>query len=260
MFLINYFREVYKFKDFLYYLSFSYFKSQFSQTELGFLWGVINPFATSFAFTILGLIYNVSDDLITHFVFTLTGMLPWVLFREGLLNTSECYLKNANLIKQVKFPRIILLLANLTPKFVDFLVGFMILIIILLVKNAHFGISFLLIPLLLLINMFSSIGIGLLLIKPITNFRDLRFLLRHAIPLVMFISPVVYSSTAINGNWLEIYSYNPLVSVIEGFRAIFNNTAIPWILIFKGSIVSSVIFILGLFVFVKNENSLSDYL
>lgn len=260
MFLINYFKEVYKFKDFLYFLSLSNFKSQFSQTELGFLWGVINPFATSFAFTILGIIYNVSDDLITHFVFTLTGMLPWVLFKEGLLNTSECYLKNANLIKKVKFPRIILLIANLTPKLVDFLVGFTVLIIISLLKNAHFGISFLLIPLLLLINMFSSIGIGLLFIKPVTNFRDLRFLLRHAIPLVMFISPVVYSSSAIHGNWLEVYSYNPMVGVIEGFRAIFNHTAIPWVFILKGSIVSSVIFVSGLFVFVKNENNLSDYL
>jgi lipopolysaccharide transport system permease protein len=260
MFLIKYFREVYKFKDFLYFLSLSNFKSQFSQTELGFLWGILNPFFTSFAFTVLGLIYHVSDDLISHFVFTLTGMLPWVLFKETVLNGSECYLKNANLIKKVKFPRVILLIASLAPKFVDFLVGFAVLLIISFIRNPVISISFLLIPLLLLINMFASIGISFLFIKPVTNLRDIRFLIRHIIPLVMFISPVVYSSTAIHGKWLEVYSYNPLVSVIEGFRAVFNHNAIPWFLIFKGFVVSAIIFFFGLFVFVKNENSLSDNL
>jgi lipopolysaccharide transport system permease protein len=260
MFLINYFKEVYKFRSFLFNLSISKIKSQYAQTELGVLWGIINPFTSSFGFTIIALIYNVQDDIFNRFVFTLTGFLPLGLFNNAFLNTAECYLKNVRIIRKIKFPRIILILSNLSSKFLDFFIGFVVLLIISFFRNPVFDLSILLIPVLLFITLTSSIGAGLLLIKPIVNFRDFRFLLQYLMPTIMLLSPVLYSSNNINSRWIEIYSFNPLVSVIEGFRAILNHTEIPWEYILKGGIVSVVIFFFGLYFFSKNEYKLNDYL
>ena len=260
MTLLRYFKEVYKYKTFLLYFTYSNFKGTYANTRLGGLWGFITPFTSALSFTIIGTIYNAPDSVFNHFVFTISGILPFTLFSNTFKNSAQIYLKNIRLIKRVRFPRIILILSNLSLTFFNFLIGFVVLVLLNWIKGSGFDFSILLIPILVFFTIISSMGAGMLLIKPTIYFRDLNYIIGYLTHALMFASPVLYNSSNIPSKWIWIYSLNPLVGVIEGFRAVLNHTQIPWIYILKGGIVSFTIFFVGLFVFIRNEYKMNDYL
>jgi len=260
MTLLRYFKEVYLYKTFLLYFTHSNFKGTYANTRLGGLWGFIIPFTSTFSFTIIGIIYNAPDSVFNHFIFTLSGILPWTLFSKTFQNTNKIYLKNIRLIKRVRFPRIILILSNLSINLFNFMIGLVVLVLLNSIKGPSVDFSILLIPILILFATISSMGAGMLLIKPTIYFRDLTYIIGYLMPALMFASPVLYNSSNIPSKWIWIYSLNPLVGVIEGFRAVLNHTQIPWEYIINGGIVSFIIFFLGLLVFIKDEYKMNDYL
>lgn len=258
--LIRYLNEVYQYKTFLFYLTISNYKGAYVNTNLGGLWGIITPFTTAFSFSIIGIIYNAPDGVFNHFVFTLSGLLPLTLFSNTFQNTMQIYLKNKKLIKRVRFPRIILIFSKVSLNLFNFMIGFVAIVLLSLIKGSGINFSILLIPILVLFTIISSMGAGMLLIKPTIYFRDLTHLVRYLLSSLVFASPVLYNSSDIPSKWIWIYSLNPLVGVIEGFRAVLNHTQIPWIYILKGGIISFTIFFVGLFVFIRNEYKMNDYL
>ena len=258
--LFEYLKSVYRSKDFLYNFTIGTSKSLYNQTKLGVLWGVINPLLTSFAFTIFGLILKASNDVFGHFMFTYTAVLPWILFRDGVLGITDSYVRNSSLISKVKFPRLIVPLATFSNKFFDFFVGLLILVSISIIKTHEINLSFLILPILILIIFFASVGMGLLFLVPSVYFRDINHLVKFMVPLSMFVSPILFRSNTIPASWQFWYSLNPLVGIIEGFRAVFYQEAIPWNYILTSFFVSIVIFMAGFIFFIKNEDSLNDEL
>ncbi|MEQ8361375.1 MAG: ABC transporter permease [Cyclobacteriaceae bacterium] len=252
--------EIINYKDLLFFLVVRGIKAKYAQSVLGVGWAIIQPLVSTLIFTVVfGNLAKISSDGVPYFIFSLTALVPWTYFSNTLTESANSLVSNANLITKVYFPRMVLPLSAALAKLLDFAIGFILLLLVLIIYG--FGISWwiLMLPPLLIILLLTSLGLGMWLSAMAVQFRDVKHALTFMVQLLMYLAPVVYPTSNVPLKYQFVYSLNPMVGVIEGFRAIFlHHQPMPWNFILNGTIVSIFIFIGGAFYFRKMEKNFAD--
>ena len=258
----NYWSDLWRFRELFYILSWRDIKVRYKQTVIGAAWSIIRPLLTMFVFTIVfGKIANLpTEGTAPYAIMVYAAMLPWQFFSNALSESSSSLLGNANLISKVYFPRLIIPTAAVITSFIDFLISFVILVFLMIYYQYAPTWNILFLPLFLIIAFLASIGPGLWLTALNVKYRDFRYIVPFIVQLGLYISPVGFSSNVVPEKWHFLYSLNPMVGVIDGFRwcILGGNNNINWMGF--GLSMSIVVFFLwlGIYQFRKMEKTFAD--
>jgi lipopolysaccharide transport system permease protein len=254
-------RELWSYRELLYFLTWRDIKVRYKQTIIGFLWAILQPALMTLIFTLFfNLLAKVSSGEIPYALFVFTAMTPWNLFASGVTRASNSLIYDAALIQKVYFPRMISPLASILSPLIDFLFTFIVLVILMFIYGYHpLWYMFAVIPLLGLILAF-ALGLGLWLAALNVEFRDIGYIVPFLVQCLFFASPVIYSSTLVPQEFRLAYGLlNPMSGIIEGFRWSVLHTAIPSIpMLFASTAIISAILITGIFYFRYREKAFAD--
>lgn len=253
-------KEIWQYRELLYFFTWRDFKVRYKQTAIGALWALFQPFITMVVFSLFfGKLAKMPSDGIPYPIFVYTGLLFWQFFSQALAETSTSLISNASIITKVYFPRLILPISGVMTKFVDFFIASLILVGMMIYYNYTPSIAgLLIIPLLLLITFMAATGGGLLLASINVKYRDVRYVLPFFIQMLLFVTPVIYP-TSIAGKYSWILAINPMTGVIKAARAsLLGNAPINWELLLISFIAVSVLLIAGIIFFKKTERYFAD--
>ncbi len=217
---LNYWRDLWRYRELFYVLAWRDVAVRYKQTVIGAAWALIRPFLTMVVFSVIfGRIANLpSDGSAPYPLMVFAGLLPWMFFSTGLTDGSNSLIGNANLISKVYFPRLIVPTATVVVGFVDFLISFAILVGMMLwyryVPDWRIG----LLPAFVLFAVVASIGPALWITSLNVKYRDFRYVIPFIVQFGLYVSPVGFSSHVVPEEWRFLYSLNPMVGVIDGFR------------------------------------------
>lgn len=257
-------KEFWKYKDLLYFMVLRDVTVIYKQSILGFAWALINPIFSMIVFTfVFGRLAGIASDGIPYPIFSYAALIPWTYFSNTLNTSGTSLINNSSVFTKVYFPRIIIPLTPVLSKLVDFSISFLVLIVLMFYYGYFPTLKFFLIPLLLVLMLMTSIGLGSWLSALSIQYRDVKFGITFAVPLLMYAAPVVFPASLIVDKLgykaYLLYGLYPMTGVIEGFRAaVVPSKAIPWDLIGMSAIGASVLFTLGVFVFKRFENRFAD--
>lgn len=253
------FQELWRYKDLLYFLTVRGIKARYAQSILGIGWAIIQPLFTTLVFTVVfGGLAKVDSDGMPYILFSYLALWPWNYFSGTLNESANSLVANAGMITKVYFPRLILPLAAIFSKLLDFIISFVVLLGLLIYFQVLPGWQVVFLPLLLIQLLACSLGIGMILSAMAVQYRDVKYALGFIVQLLLYGAPVVYSTTAVPEQYQFLYSLNPMVGVIEGFRAMFLNRSMSWEWIWPGAIVAGMMFVFGLFYFRRMEKVFAD--
>jgi lipopolysaccharide transport system permease protein len=223
-------------------------------------WAIIQPVFNMIVFTIVfGNFAKVSSDGVPYAIFSYTALVPWTFFANGLTGSSGSLLYSRNLISKVYFPRVMVPIAPVLGKLVDFLIAFIILIGMMIWFGYSPTIWALIIPFLVVQMILTAVGLGMWLTALAVQYRDINYAMNFFVQLLMYAAPVVYPVSNIPDQYRLIYGLNPMAGVIEGFRSsLLGTNPMPWDLIAIGSIVAVVIFFSGIVYFRRTERIFAD--
>lgn len=253
-------RELWAYRELFFMLAMREVQLRYRQTLLGVTWVILQPLLTTVLFTIIfGRLMGIDSENVSYELFAFAGLLPWNIFSQSLQRAGVSMTRDIRLITRIFFPRIIIPMANAASTLIDFLVSFIILLILLAVYQVPFSINILFIPILLILNLLISMGVGIAFAALNVYYRDFTYVLPFVIQMWMFASPLAYSSNVIPPAWSWVYELNPLVGIIDGFRwAIFGTTPFPANSLLYSALIGTIVFSLGLVVFRRLERSFAD--
>jgi lipopolysaccharide transport system permease protein len=254
------FKELMHYRDLFYFLVTRDIKVKYKQTVLGGLWAIIQPFFSMVVFTLFfGKLAKIPSDGIPYPIFNYTAMVAWTYFSTSITQASNSLVGNTNLVSKVYFPRIIIPLSPILAGLLDFFIAFVVLIGMMFYFHLYPTSMILLTPLLVLLMMLTSSGIGMFLAALNAKYRDIRFTIPFLVQLWMFASPIVYPASMVPEKYRLIYALNPMTGIIEGFRsALLGKMAFPTSMIIVSAVVSIIIFLCGLFYFKQMERYFAD--
>ena len=216
----NYWRDLWRYRELFQVLAWRDLSVRYKQTVIGVLWALIRPLLTMVVFTIVfGRIAQLPSDGSTPYaLMVFAGMLPWTFFSTGLAEASNSLVNSANLISKVYFPRLIVPIATVVVAFVDFLISFAILIGLFVWYRFLPSWHMIYLPLFIILAFLASIGPALWITALNVQYRDFRYVIPFVVQFGLYVSPVGFSSSVISEHWRLLYSLNPMVGVIDGFR------------------------------------------
>jgi lipopolysaccharide transport system permease protein len=254
-------RELWRYRELLWFLALRDVQVRYKQTALGATWALIQPLFTMLVFTLFfGKLAGLESDLpVPYMVFVLAALLPWQLFSFALTQSSTSLVSNRNLITKVYFPRLLVPLAPLLCGLVDFAIAFAMLIALMLGFGVVPGWSVLTLPLFLVLALLTSLAVGLWLSALNAVYRDVQYTLPFLAQIWMFASPVAYSSKIVPKSWQWLYGLNPMVGVIDGFRWALLGTGELSLPLLAASTVSVLVLLVGgLYYFRAMESYFAD--
>lgn len=253
-------RELWEYRGLMYFFTWRDLKVRYKQTAVGIAWAIFQPFITMVVFSIFfGRLAKMPSDGIPYPIFVYTGLLIWQFFSSALSDTANSLVANQSIITKVYFPRLVLPIASVLTKFVDFAVA----TVILIGMMVYYGftpnlIGLLILPLLIIISFLAATGGGLFLAAVNVKYRDVRYVLPFFIQLLLFVTPVIYPAS-IAGKYSWILALNPMTGVIKAAHAaILGNAPVNWTLLGLSAGASIVAFIIGVIVFKKTERYFAD--
>jgi len=257
-------KELAQYRDLLYFLTVRGIRARYAQSVLGVSWAIIQPLVTTIIFTfVFGNFAKVGSDGAPYLLFSFIAMVPWTYFSGTLTDASISLVQNNTLITKVYFPRLFIPLSSALAKWLDFAIGLAVLVVLMVYfvvqgKVPAPGWSLVLLPVLLLILFIVSMALGLLFSAMSVQYRDVKHAMSFLVQLLMYVAPVVYSTYSIPAGWQKWYALNPMVGVIEGFRAVFLSKPMPWDWIITGFLVSVALFIFSASYFRRMETGFAD--
>ncbi len=216
----QYWKDLWRYRELFYFLAWRDILVRYKQTAIGIIWALIRPFLTMVVFTVVfGNLANLkAQSTVPYPILVFAGMLPWQFFSNALSECSNSLIGNANLISKVYFPRLIVPTSAIIVSFVDFMISGIILLGLMAWYNFVPDWRILTLPLFILISCAASMGAGLWLAALTVQYRDFRFIVPFVVQFGLYISPVGFSSNIVPEQWRLLYSINPMVGVIDGFR------------------------------------------
>jgi lipopolysaccharide transport system permease protein len=216
----HYWRDLWQYRELFRVLAWRDISVRYKQTVIGAAWALIRPFLTMVVFTIVfGKLAKLpSDGSAPYALMVFAGMLPWSFFATALADASNSLIGNANLISKVYFPRLVVPVAAVMVAFVDFLISFAILVALMIWYHFVPGWEILLLPAFAGIAFVASLGVGVWITALNVKYRDFRYIIPFIVQLGLYVSPVGFSSSIVPDQWRLVYSLNPMVGVIDGFR------------------------------------------
>jgi len=255
-------RELWEYRDLFYFLAWRDFKVRYKQTAIGAAWAVIRPLLTMVVFTIVfGKLAKLpTEGEAPYSIMVLTAMLPWYFFANTLSESANAVVNNSAMISKVYFPRIIIPTAPVFVNLVDFLISFVILAGLMIYYRFMPSPYLLLMPLFLIQAGITALGLGYWIAALNVKYRDFRFVVPFIVQMGLYISPVGFSSQIIPEQWRLLYSLNPMVGVIDGFRWMMSGdlSALHWQGLYLSISVSFLLFLLGLNYYSKTEKQFAD--
>lgn len=252
-------KELKEYRDLFFFMVWREIKVLYAQTILGFSWAILNPLVQIVIFTVVfGKVAKVSSEGIPYFLFSSVAIIPWTYMSQSMTQSSQSLVMGQHMLGKIYFPRLIFPMTPVLARVVDF--GFSILIVVgvMLYYRVLPTWNLFLFPLFFIVMMSIPAGIGMWLSALAIRFRDVKFAMPYVIQLLIYSAPIVYSASSIPEKYRIIYSLNPIVGVIEGYRACLLGTSIPWLYIFPGLITAPVLLISGAFYFKRMERIFVD--
>jgi len=256
----NYLKDLWRFRELFYILSWRDIKVRYKQTVLGAAWSIIRPLLTTIIFTVvfskIAKLDNPGNAPYALMVFA--GMLPWQFFSNALSESSNSLIGNANLITKVYFPRLIIPASSVITSLVDFAISFLILIVMMFWFHYIPSWHMLFLPVFIILAFLCAFGVGLYLTAVNVKYRDFRYIIPFIIQFGLYITPVGFSSAVIGEKWKLLYGLNPMVGVIDGFRWCILGDPMNWNSFVFSSVVIVIFLIIGITYFRKMEKSFAD--
>lgn len=257
------FREIWDYRELLYFLVWRDIKVRYKQTAIGIAWAVIQPVLTMAVFWLfLGKLAHLPSDGLPYAVFYFAGLVPWTYFAYSLNYSTNTVVNHQSLLTKVYFPRLVLPISAVLSGLVDFAIGFALLMVVTLGYHIVPGISMLWLPLLLLLALGTALGVGLWLSALNALYRDVRYVITFVVQFWMFASPVMYPSSLVSAHgkrWAMLYGLNPMAGVVDGFRwALTGHGQPPGMLLLVSSAMVAVVLAGGLMFFHRMEGTMAD--
>lgn len=261
-------KDVWVYRELVFFLVWRDLTVRFKQTLLGATWAILQPVVQMVIFTLLfSGVAKLSSDGLPYPIFNYAALLPWGLFAKALGDAGRSLVTNRSMITKVYFPRLVIPVSSVISGLVDFAIAFAVFIGIITYYHFnstanfdfHFTTALLTLPIFLLLAMVTSLGVSLWLSAMNVMYRDVGYVIPFLTQVWFFITPIVYSATEIKGPWQLIYAINPMTGVVEGFRwALFGTEYTHLSMLAISSAVSIIILISGLFYFRSMERSFAD--
>lgn len=261
----NYWNDLWRFRELFFFMAWRDILVRYKQTVIGLAWSIIRPVLTMIVFTVIfGNLANLPSDGVPYPILVFAAMLPWQFFASSFSDASNSLIGNSNMLTKIYFPRLIIPASTVIVNLVDFLISFAILIILMIWFQFSPGWNILYLPIFILMAFVASFGAGLYVAALNVKYRDFRYIVPFVVQFGLFISPVGFSSNVVGEKWGEnirlLYSLNPMVGVIDGFRwcILGGEHQIYW----PGMVLSIIMIILmaifSIFYFRKMEKTFAD--
>jgi lipopolysaccharide transport system permease protein len=253
-------RELWEYRELLYFLVWRDVKVRYKQTALGASWAVIQPFFTMVVFSLFfGRLAGVPSDGLPYPIFSFAALVPWTFFANGLTQSSNSLVASQNLLKKVYFPRLAIPTATVLAGGVDFVIAFG----VLLGMMAFYGImptaAVVWLPALLLLALVTALGVGLWFAALNVQYRDVAYVVPFTVQLWLFATPIAYPSSLLPEPWRTLYGLNPMAGVVEGFRwALLGTGTPPGPMLAVSAVAAVAILIGGALYFRRMERGFAD--
>lgn len=257
----NYWSDLWRYRELFYILAWRDFKVRYKQTVIGVAWSVLRPLLTMIVIVVVfSKIANLpSEGNAPYAIMALAGLLPWQFFSNALSESSNSLISNTNLFTKVYFPRILIPASSIVLGFVDLLITFVLLLLIMIPYHFVPSINMVFLPFFFILTFLASFGVGLLMSTLNLKYRDFRYIVPFVVQFGMYISPVAFNSSIVPEKYQFLYSLNPMVGVIDGFRWCIIGGDIP----LQSLMISTAVILgfawLGVQYFRKTEKMLADY-
>jgi lipopolysaccharide transport system permease protein len=253
------FKELIAYRDLFYLLVMRNLKVMYAQTILGVAWGIIQPLMNIIVFSIIfGKVAKVSSEGVPYALFSAVAIIPWTYMSTALTQSSQSLVTNQGMLGKIYFPRLIFPWISVIASLGNFLISIMLLIAIMFYYHVAPTWNLLYLPVFILMMISVPAGAGMWLSALSIRYRDVKFAMQYIIQLLMYSAPIVYSASTIPEQYRIIYSLNPIVGVVEGFRAMFLGTEMNWQYMVPGMITSMLILLGGALYFRRMEKVFVD--
>lgn len=253
-------KELVAYRDLFRFLVWRQIKVRYAQSAIGIGWAVIQPLFSMLVFTIVfGNLAKVDSDGAPYALFSLAALLPWTYFSNAITDGVASLVSEANMLKKVYFPRLMLPLAAVAAKLVDFAIAAVMMAILMIYFQYPPSLQIIALPIAILAMLITAMGVSVWLTALAVQYRDVKHAMNFLVQLLMYASPVVYATSIIPEQYRLIYAVNPMVSVIESFRAaILGSTTLPWDLLAVGYASGIILLLTGLLFFRSKEKIFAD--
>jgi len=252
--------ELWSYRELLYFLTWRDIKVLYKQTVLGATWAIIQPFVTMVVFSIFfGRLAGIPSDDIPYPIFSYAALVPWTYFANALGQASNSLVQQERLLAKVYFPRLLVPMASVLAKLVDFAIAFGVLLVMMLAYGRIPTAAIWMLPLFVLLATATALALALWLSALNVQYRDVRYAVPFLIQVWLFASPIAYSSTLVPERWRVLYGLNPMVGVVEGFRwALLGRGQAPGPMLAVSTLVVVALLIGGLYYFRRMEQTFAD--
>ena len=256
------FRELWEYRELLFFFVWRDIKVRYRQTVLGALWAIIQPFFTMVIFSLFfGRLAKIPSDGLPYPIFSYAALVPWTFFATALTQASNSLVVSANMVKKIYFPRLTLPIATVLAGVIDFVLAFMVLLGMMLFYGLLPTINVLWLPFFLLLALVTSLGVSLWLSAMNVQFRDVHYTIPFLTQAWLFLTPIAYPSSLLAEPWRTLYGLNPMAGVVEGFRwALLSTDTAPGPMTLVSAVVALTLFISGAFYFRRMEQGFADLL
>ncbi len=251
--------ELKEYRDLFFFLVWRDIKALYAQTIMGFSWAIIQPLAQIVLFTIIfGKIAKLSTDGIPYILFASVAIIPWTYISQAMSLSSQSLIQGSNMLGKIYFPRLLFPITPILSKLVDFGISILIVLCLMFYYRISPTWNLLFFPLFLIMMMSIPAALGLWLSSLAIRFRDVKQVMPFFIQMLMYTAPIVYSASSISESYRFLYSLNPIVGVIEGYRACLLGAQIPWMYIWPGMMTAIFLLISGAVYFKRMERIVVD--
>lgn len=257
----NYWRDLWLFRELFYILSWRDIKVRYKQTAIGAAWSILRPLLTMIIFTVIfGRVAKLpTEGAAPYAIMVYAAMLPWQFFANALGEASNSLIGNTNLITKIYFPRMIIPASSIIVSLVDFAISFALMLILFIWYHFFPPLQILFLPLFIILAFLASFGISLYITALNVKYRDFRYIIPFIVQFGLYVSPVGFSSSIVPEKWQLLYSLNPMVGIIDGFRwCMLGEQRMNWQNLLVSCCVIILFLIIGIRYFRKTEKTFAD--
>ena len=252
-------KDLWAFRDLLYFLTWRDVKVRYRQTALGVAWAIIQPLFTMIIFTVFfGRLAGVPSDKVPYPLFAYAGLLPWTFFANAISNSGNSLVGSANLVTKVYFPRMIIPAAAIAAGLVDLAISFIVLVLLMIYYRVHVTWGFLMFPIVVVLTALLALGVGMWLSALNVKYRDVRFALPFIVQLWLFVSPVIYPASFLPARFRWLLYLNPMTGIIESYRASLFGLPFDWSALGASAAITFALLLYSSYAFHRMEKNFAD--
>jgi len=258
---LHYWKDLWRYRELFYFLAWRDVLVRYKQTVIGLAWALLRPFLTMVVFVVVfGKLAKLPSEGVPYPILVLAALLPWQFFANAFTEAGNSLISNANMISKVYFPRLVVPASAVIVSFVDFLISVIILAALMLWYGFATDWRIVTLPLFIVLAFAAAMGTGLWIAALNVKYRDFRYIIPFVVQLGLYISPVGFSSTIVPEQWRLLYSLNPMVGVIDGFRwaILGGSTQLYWPGLLLSLFLVTLIMVTGIYYFRRTEKTFAD--